>query len=162
MIRSLVSLSPASELQQVADLLDRAFGEMREAPVNGEQETGQPWKLPVDIYERDNSVVVRAAVPGIKPEELEVTVEKNTLSIKGETKSEWAENDKVYRREYRYGCFARSIRLPEDIDTERVSAEFENGFVKITLPRVEPVKPKSVKIEVKTAPEIIHEAAAEA
>lgn len=148
MLRSLVNLNPVAELQQVADMMDRAFSEFREN-VNSEQPRG--WSLPVDIFERDNNLVIKAAVPGVKPEDIDVSVENNVLTIRGESKEETQQNDVVYRREYRYGSFSRSIRLPENIDTNGIEAEFDHGFVKIILPRVEPAKPKALKVQVKNA-----------
>lgn len=106
--------------------------------------------VPLDVYEKDNRIFVRAAVPGVKPEELDITFQEGVLTINGETRHEFEtdKDAKVYRREYRYGKFARSIRLPEDIDTEGISAKFENGFVTIEIPKRELPKPEVKKIDV--------------
>jgi HSP20 family protein len=116
---------------------------------NGHGTVERNWSLPLDVYERDNTLFIRAAVPGIKPEDLNVSIEENILTITGEMNEEITEQDKVYRREYRYGKFSRSLTLPENIDTNGIEANFDNGFVKISLPKVEPVKPQALKIPVK-------------
>lgn len=108
--------------------------------------------LPLEILEKDGKVLVRAAVPGVAPEDLDVSVEDGVLAIRGELKREHEDKDvRVYRREYTYGTFSRSLRLPDDLDLDHVDAEFKNGFVTITLPRVEQPKPEVRKVEVRTA-----------
>lgn len=107
--------------------------------------------IPLDVIEDENKVTIKAAVPGINPEELEVSIENNILSIKGEHKSEEvSENAKVFRRENAYGSFSRSIRLSSKLNQEGVAANFKNGFVTITIPKVEEEKPKTFRIPVTT------------
>jgi HSP20 family protein len=108
--------------------------------------------LPLDIFERSGNLMVRASVPGIDPKELEIQIENNVLTIRGEAHQEAETNDeKVYRREVSYGSFSRSVRLPEGLNLDGVDAEFKNGLVTITLPRVPEEKPKSLKVAVRTA-----------
>jgi HSP20 family protein len=154
MLRSLVNLNPIAELQQVADMMDRAFAEARANQNEVEGQIKGGWNLPVDIYERENSLVIKAAVPGIRPEDLNVSIENNILTISGEIEDESVSSDKIYRREYRYGAFSRSLRLPENIDTEGVSAEFDHGFVKVVLPRILPQKPQALRVPVKQIGEL--------
>lgn len=105
--------------------------------------------LPVDILERDNNLIIRAAVPGVQPEELEITIEKNSLHLKGEfRKDEESDETKVYRRERIYGSFQRSIRLPEGIQTDKVQASFKHGVVEITLPKAEIEQPTVIRVPV--------------
>jgi HSP20 family protein len=153
MLRTLVNLNPIAELQQVADMMDRAFGDIRGSQ-NEQTELSKGWNLPVDIFERNGNLVIKAAVPGIRPEDLNVTIENNVLTISGEIQDETVNEDKVYRREYRYGSFTRSLRLPENIDTQAVEAEFDHGFVKITLPRVKEEKPQALRVPVKKVGEL--------
>lgn len=145
-MRSIVRVSPFSELNQVAEMMDRAFGLTQEPERTPESRN---WTLPVDVYERDNNLIVRTALPGVKPEDVNVSIEENVLTISGETKDEITEHDKVFRREYRHGSFSRSLLLPENIDTAGIEASFDNGYVKITLPKIAPVKPQALKIPVK-------------
>ena len=112
----------------------------------------QAGTLPLDIFEREGKLVVKAAVPGIEPSELEVQIENKVLTIRGETRhEEEADDTKVYRREVSYGSFSRSVRLPEGLNFEAVEAEFKNGIVTISLPRLPEEKPKALKIHVKSA-----------
>jgi len=124
-------------------MFERMFG-APSRPVSGAS------TLPIDVIERDGNLLVKAAVPGVDPANLDVTVENNVLTIRGETNHESSnEGDKIYRREVSYGAFSRSIRLPENLDLNAISASFEHGTVTVTLPRVPEVKPKALKIEVK-------------
>lgn len=108
--------------------------------------------MPVDIYETDSALIIRAAVPGLAPEQIDVSIEESVLTISGEHRheSELAEA-KVYRREITTGKASRSVRLPEGLDLDNVSAEFDNGFVTVRLPKMEPVKPESRRIAVRPA-----------
>ncbi len=105
--------------------------------------------LPVDIVERDGILRITAAVPGLDPKDLDISIEKNVLTIRGESRSEASsENDKIYRKEIAFGSFCRSIRLPEGLDQEAVQAQFRNGTVCVMLPRLPEEKPKVVPISV--------------
>lgn len=117
----------------------------------------QPWAtqaqgslIPMDVFEKDNVLKVRAALPGISPEDIDVSIEGNVLTIKGETKaSSEFEEAKVYRREISVGSFTRSLRLPQNLKLDEVAAEFEHGFVVISIPRIEPEKPKAIRVPVR-------------
>jgi len=106
--------------------------------------------VPLDVYEKENRIFVRAAVPGVKPEEVNVSFEDGTLMISGETKHEFETDPdaKVYRREFRYGKFARSLRLPDNIDHEKIVANFDNGFITIEMPRLAVARPPVKRIPV--------------
>ena len=143
MLLTLVNVNPAHEFRSIEEMIDRAFGTPFRA-VSG------PTTLPVDVLERDGSLVVRAAVPGVDPKDLDITIENNVLTIKGSVNHETtSEGEKVYRREVSYGAFARSIRLPEDLDESKFDAQFRNGIVTITLPRLPEEKPKQVRLSVR-------------
>lgn len=149
MLRTLVNLNPLEEAQRLNEFFERAFGTNQE---NGNFPAQASFTLPIDVYEREGNLFVKAAVPGVKPEELEITIDNSVLTIRGETKQETESSEtKVYRREYRYGTFTRSVRLPQDVDTESVEAEFENGFVTIKIPRVIPQKPEPKRVQVRQA-----------
>jgi len=150
MYRSLLNWNPVNEFQQIEEMFERAFGTNGRS--NGEG-TQVSYTLPVDVYERDNRIFVKAAVPGMSADDLDVSIDKNILTIRGETKADWGTEDqstKVFRREYRYGSFSRSIRLPENIDVEQVNAEFNNGFVTVSVPYMVQEKPQAFKVPVKT------------
>jgi HSP20 family protein len=108
--------------------------------------------LPVDVVEREHALIIRAAVPGIAPSDLDISVENQVLTIRGEVKAEDAtENEKVYRREVSYGTFARSLRLSEKLNLEAIDAEFRHGMVTITIPKVVVEAPKPLKVSVRNA-----------
>ena len=148
MSKSLVNVDRMREMREMTDWMDRFFGLplLRDFPT----ERGvSNLSLPIDIFEKDNRLVVKAAIPGVNAEDLDISVEDHILTIRGETKQdEVNENDRVYRREYSYGSFTRSIRLPENIDLEKVEATFDRGFVYVGFPKVEEPKPKAIKIPV--------------
>jgi HSP20 family protein len=104
--------------------------------------------LPVDVLEHEDKMIVRASVPGMHPENIDVSIEDNVLTLKGETHSESEHKEaKVYRREISTGSFTRSIRLPEDLDLDNANAEFSHGLMTITIPRQE--KPRrTIKVQV--------------
>ena len=106
--------------------------------------------MPVDMYETEDSVVVTAAVPGVKPEDIDITVTGDTLTIKGETRAEEEVKEENYiRRECRYGSFCRSLTVPVSIVADKAEAEFENGVLTLTLHKAEEVKPKPIKVKAK-------------
>lgn len=146
-MKTVVRVNPISEIRAMDEMFERLFGR---TPIASPTATN----LPLDIFERDGKFIVRASVPGISPENLDVQVEDNVLTIRGEISHEYEGEDvKVYRREVSYGSFARSIRLPENLNFEKVDAEFSNGLVTISIPRLEEVKPKALKVNVRPVKE---------
>jgi len=144
MLRTLVNLNPTNEFRAMEEVFESLFGGSNKTNPN-------LLNLPVDITEHEGALFIRAAVPGVEPENLNISVEKNVLTIRGESsQSSNGENEKVYRREVSYGEFARSIRLPEGLDLDKVDADFKNGMVTIKLPRVPEEKPKTIKINVRS------------
>jgi HSP20 family protein len=103
----------------------------------------------IDTYEKADKITVRAEIPGVRPEELEVSVDNNLLTIKGEKKHENEVNEKdYYRRETSYGKFERTIRLPEAVKVEGAKATYKNGVLKVELAKSEEAKRKKIKIDV--------------
>ena len=110
--------------------------------------TEPPWTPSVDLAEGDENIVVTAELPGLKPEDVKVTVEDNVLTIEGEKKNE-SESGKgrTYRVERSFGRFARSFRLPA-VDADSISASYSEGILKVTLPKPENAKPKQISVSV--------------
>jgi HSP20 family protein len=107
--------------------------------------------LPLDITENENEFVVKASLPGIRPEDVQITVQGDTLSIRGEIKAEDEKKDEHYHlRERRYGQFQRTVRLSAPIRSDQAQAKFENGVLSLTLPKAEEAKPKQIKIGAQT------------
>jgi HSP20 family protein len=110
----------------------------------------RPWSPSVDILETENALILRADLPDLKLEDIEVRVENQTLTIKGERKFDNEENVKGYHRiERNYGSFVRSFAIPATVVPDKVSADYKNGVLTVTLPKKEEAKPRQVKVEVK-------------
>jgi len=107
------------------------------------------WAPAVDIYETEQELVVKADLPDIKPEELDIRVENNILTIRGERKFEKKVEEKNYLRvERSYGSFSRSFSLANTVKTEAIKAEYKNGVLTLTVPKREEAKPKQIKVNV--------------
>lgn len=120
----------------------------------GELAEAGAWSPAVDIYETEDSLVVEAELPGVDPKDIDVSVDEGVLSLKGERKLEKVVKEENYHRvERAYGLFQRSVRLPSDVDADAIKANYDSGVLKVSVPKVEPRKPKSVPIEVETRKE---------
>jgi HSP20 family protein len=108
-----------------------------------------PWVPAVDILENEHELVVKADLPDIKPEELDIRVENNILTIRGERKFEKKSEEKNYPRvERSYGSFARSFSLANTVDTEAIKADYKDGVLALSIPKREEAKPKQIKVSV--------------
>jgi HSP20 family protein len=146
----LIRWEPFRELISLREAMDRLFEESFVRPRAGWLAPWGPETLAVDMYETDQEVVIKTSVPGVKPEDIDITVVGDTLTIKGETKAEEKiERANYIRQERRYGAFSRSLTLPTSIVAEKAKAEFENGVLTLTLPKAEEVKPKTIKVKAK-------------
>jgi HSP20 family protein len=105
-------------------------------------------EFPIDVYQTKKDLVVKAALPGVKPEEVDITINDDTVTIKGEHKEEQEtnEDDYLYRERY-YGAFSRSVALPVKVKGEKAEATFEEGVLTLTLPKAEEIKPRQIKIK---------------
>ena len=108
------------------------------------------WAPPIEMFEKEDKFIVKAELPGMKREEIDVSVVGDTLTIKGERKAETEiKEEDYYCCERCYGSFFRSITVPAAVDTEKIEASFKNGVLEITLPKAPEVKPKKVEVSVK-------------
>jgi len=145
---NIVRWEPFRELVSLREAMDRLFEESFVRPGGGRLAPAGMEVPAVDMYQTDDAVVVKSAIPGIKPEDIDISITGDTLTIKGETRVEEEVNEENYiRRERRYGSFCRSLALPLPVVTEKAEAEFENGVLTLTLPKAEEVKPKAIKIK---------------
>ncbi|HEC26434.1 MAG TPA: Hsp20/alpha crystallin family protein [Gammaproteobacteria bacterium] len=132
--------------------LDDVFeGFYRPYSANPGDVTGGSLVPAIDLHENDNSYTVRAEIPGVKKEDIDVTVNDGVLTINAETRYENEEKEddgRVLRQERRYGKYVRSIRLGKDVDESHVKAKYKDGVLELELPKVEEVKPKKISIDV--------------
>jgi HSP20 family protein len=140
---------PFREFAQLQDRLNRAFGDAYGRSDEGLLTSGA-WVPPVDIYQdADKEVVLKAELPDMVREDIDITVDNGTLTIKGEKKvSADVKEEQFHRVERRYGSFSRSFSLPQTVDATRVSAEYKNGVLTVRLPLREEAKPRQVKVNV--------------
>lgn len=146
---ALVKYNPFKDLRTMQEemnhLLDLAWN--RES---GEDLNEGMWQPPVDIYENQDAVVIKAEIPDMDQKDIEVRIENNTLTLRGERKQNTEVKKENYHRVERYyGTFQRSFTLPQTIDQDRVKASCERGVLTITLPKIEEPKPKQIKVEVR-------------
>ncbi len=114
-----------------------------------EPSTQRPWAPSVDILETENELVLKADLPDVSMNDIDIQIENGTLSLKGERKFEKEQKDVGYHRiERSYGSFARYFSLPATVETEKVTADYKNGVLSVTLPKKEVAKPKPVKVQV--------------
>jgi HSP20 family protein len=114
-----------------------------------EPRAGRPWSPAVDILETEDSITLKADIPDVNLDDIDVRVENQTLTIRGQRKWEQDENVKGYHRiERSYGEFVRSFQIPSTVDSERVEAAYKNGVLQISLPNTDAAKPRQVKISV--------------
>jgi HSP20 family protein len=137
---------PFHEAVSLRDAMNSLLEESFVRPI-GVLEGGGPASLPLDLSETDNEFVIKASLPGVKPEEVQVTVKGDTLTIRGETKAEEEKKGQHwYLRERRFGAFQRSVSLGSPVDADRATAHHEHGVLTLTLPKVEEARPKQIKV----------------
>ena len=142
---------PMGNMMSLRNAMDRLFEDSFIRPSRYWPEVGAGESLlDLDIYQTDNDVVVKASIPGVKPEEVDISLNGDVLTIKGEHKEEQEVKEENYlRKERRYGIFTRSIQIPVSVKSDKAEAVFEDGVLKLTLPKAEEVKPKQIKVKAK-------------
>jgi HSP20 family protein len=148
MATTLTRWDPFNDLTSMRSVMDRLFDQSfgRFPGVRANEDLG-PANLGIDVYETSTDYVVRAAVPGVDPKDIDISVEDEVLTIKGEFRHESEVNEDSYlRKELRTGSFQRSLRLPPTVDAEKASASFEHGVLKLSLPKKAEARAKSIKI----------------
>jgi len=140
---------PFREFTQLQDRLNRAFSDAYGRSDEGLLSSGA-WLPPVDIYQNgEHELVLKAEIPDMTREDIDVTVDKGTLTIKGEKKfAGEVKEEQFHRIERRYGTFSRSFSLPPTVDPGRVAAEYRNGVLTVKLPLREEAKPRTIKVDV--------------
>jgi HSP20 family protein len=142
---------PIREMMTLRNAMDRLFNDSFVHPAHWISLEGE-GTIPLDVYQTGNDVVVKASMPGFKPEEVDIEITGDILTIKGEHKEEKEVKEKNYlRRELNYGSFSRAVTIPVEVKNEKAEATFENGVLTLTLPKAEAVKPKQIKVKAKAA-----------
>src|SRR5215831_1561247 len=138
---------PYRELATLQDRLNRAFGSAFGRTDREDEVSMAAWVPPVDITEEKDRIVITAELPGFKEDQIEIQSENGMLSLRGERKFEKESDGKSYHRiERSYGQFVRSFSLPNNVDREKIKADFSDGLLRIELPKREDAKPRTIKI----------------
>ncbi len=144
-------LDPFRDLSSIQERMNQIFEDAL-ARSRGREEglRSGMWTPAVDIYENNDSVVVKAELPGVERDQISVEVKDGILSLRGERRFEKEVKEESYHRiERSYGSFQRSFSLPVSVDQEKVTAHFRNGVLEVTLPKKEQAKPKQIQVNVK-------------
>lgn len=147
-MKTLTRWEPFRELATMRNPMERLFDESLFEPVRLWSRTLDEFRPALDLAEEDDAYVVKASIPGVKPEEVEITLTDHTLTIKGEAKEDKEVKEENYHlRERRYGSFVRTMTLPVTVDSEKVEASHENGVLTLRLPKSEVAKPKKITVK---------------
>ena len=140
---------PFREFSTLQDRMNRLFRESYNEGGRDESLTASSFAPAVDVYEDEHNVTLKIEAPGINEKDLDIQLENNTLTVHGERKIEKEEKEENFRRvERQYGSFTRSFTLPSSVDPEQVSADYENGVLKIKLAKKAEAKAKQIKVNV--------------
>ena len=135
---------PFREMMSMRHAMDRLI----ENTMGEDWEHSSEWSLALDLVENDNEYLVKASLPGVKPDDIDITYDKGVLTIKGEVKQESETNEGQYHlRERRYGAFSRSVALPTSVRAEKIDAQYQDGVLTLKLPKADEVKPKRIPIQ---------------
>ena len=143
---TITRIDPFRELATLQDRFNSLFENFADS--NGKEQLAQGTFVPaVDIYEDEHNLVLKLEIPGVNEDDLNVSLENNTLTISGERKFEKEEKEENFHRiERRFGSFTRTFRLPNTVDTEKVEAGYDKGILKVTLGKRAEAKPKQIKV----------------
>ncbi|MHB1482541.1 MAG: Hsp20/alpha crystallin family protein [Bellilinea sp.] len=144
---NLTRWEPVREMMTLREAMDRLFDDAFTRPLSLNGAAALPS---LDVYETDDEVVVKASLPGLKAEDVQISVTGDSLTLRGEFKQEEEKSGATYHvRERRSGSFERTLGLPVSVQTDKAKADFENGILSIVLPKAEAVKPRTINIKAK-------------
>jgi HSP20 family protein len=144
---AIIRWDPFRDLVSLREKMNRLFEDAVTARGEERDMIASTWAPSVDIYETENAIIMNAEVPGIDEKDIEIKIEDNTLTIKGERKFEKETKEENYHRiERSYGSFYRSFTIPRHVDQDKINAEHDNGVLRITMPKTPESKPKTVKV----------------
>ena len=144
---NLIRWEPAREMMTLREAMDHLFDDAFTRPLT----LRDGWSAPaINMYQTDDEVVVKASLPGVKADEVQINITGEVLTLKGETRQVEEKKEKAWHmREQRWGAFERAVALPTEVVADKAKAEFENGILTISLPKAEEVKPKIINIKAK-------------
>jgi HSP20 family protein len=148
--KPLREITPFRDFERMRRDMDRMWDSFFErGTLRGKE--GREWLPSLDVAETKNEIVVKAEVPGLDPKDIDISLSDGLLTIKGEKKQEREEKEENYHLvERSYGSFTRSIRLPNEVQSDKIKASYKNGVLKVVLPKSEEAKKKEVKIKVES------------
>jgi HSP20 family protein len=139
---TLVRWDPFREVTSLRDEVNRLFSRTL-----GDGQGGSVWSPPVDVFDNKDAIVLKAELPGLGPDDIDIEVDDNVLTIKGERKfEEKVEEGRYYRLERAYGSFSRSLTLPQGVKADEISANFEGGVLEVRVPKADEVKPRKITV----------------
>ncbi len=148
-MRTMNRWEPFRGATTLQEQINRVFGDL--VGRTGEESNLTPWAPAVDIFETENELVVKADLPDVNPQDLDIRVENNVLTIRGERKFDKKVNEDNYLRiERAYGSFSRSFSLANSVNAEAIKADYQNGVLTLSIPKREEAKPKQIKVNVGT------------
>jgi HSP20 family protein len=150
---AIVRWEPFRDLVGLQDRMNRLFDDSFRGLTRGSADDdwalGGTWAPAVDIFEQDGNVVLKAELPGIDPKEVDIRLENNVLTLRGERKvDDEVKRESYHRVERAYGTFSRSFTLPSVVDQEKIKADYHDGVLTLTLPKREEAKPKQITVNV--------------
>lgn len=138
---------PFGEMVSLRQAMDRLVEDSFVSPTSWRSVRGEQLNPALDVHETQDEIVVTASLPGMKPEDVEITITGQTLSLRGELKEdETVEREQYLYRERRFGSFHRQVQLPTRVEGDRAEATFENGLLRLAIPKAEEVKPRQIQI----------------
>ena len=144
---AIVRWDPFRDLNMLQDRMNRLFDDAGRPWRTDEPAATTSWSPSVDIFETEGEIVVKAELPGMDRKDIQLNLENNVLSLRGERKFQKETKDDNYHRiERSYGVFSRSFSIPATVDEERIRADYKDGVLKIVLPKKDQAKPKQIKI----------------
>jgi len=144
---NLIRWEPMREMMTLREAMDRLFDDAFTSPLSLSAVSALPA---IDLYQTADEVVMRATLPGLKAEDVQISVTGDVLTLRGEFKPQDIKEEAAWHiREQRFGSFERSVMLPTEVQTDKARADFENGILTVTLPKAETVKPRTISIKAK-------------
>jgi HSP20 family protein len=148
---NLTRYEPFSDMISLRGAMDRLFDESFVNPLGWKIWNGEGISAPIDVHQTNDEIVVTASLPGIKPQDVDITITGQTLSVRGEVhEDEEVQREQYLYRERRTGTFHRTVELPVRVMGEKAEATFENGLLRLTIPKAEDVKPRQIQVKVPT------------